>query len=137
MICGRQLISSGLGADERLGYGRQALYVGPIALYGATREGRGPSGILTRDLSAWPAECLGTLNDRASLHVVIHAVTRKSSIKGAEVSENKPVRRAVSVKPWDYEPTEEELNEEFRIDATPDQLARMLGGIRVFEDPEA
>lgn len=46
-------------------------------------------------------------------------------------------RRTVTVKPWDYEPTEEELREEFRIDATPEQLARSLFGVRVIEDPEA
>lgn len=46
--------------------------------------------------------------------------------------ENKPAhgsaRRTVTVKPWDYEPTEEELNEEFQIDATPEQVARSLFG---------
>ncbi len=50
---------------------------------------------------------------------------------------DKPVRREVRVKPDDYEPTEAEMNEPIRIDATPDQLARMLGPARVVKDPDA
>lgn len=46
-------------------------------------------------------------------------------------------RKTVTIKPWDYEPAEEELNEEFRIDPTPEQLARSLFGVRVIEDPDA
>ncbi len=54
------------------------------------------------------------------------------------MSEIKPARKTVTVKPWDYEPTEEELNEEFEpIRATPEQLARMLSGVEVVEDPDA
>ena len=78
------------------------------------------------------------LDHRPTVHIVIHMARCKSSMQGAEVPENKPARRTVTVKPWDYEPTEEELREEFGpIDATPDELARMLGGVRVIEDPDA
>ena len=52
-------------------------------------------------------------------------------------SESDP-RPVVRIKPSNYQPTKAELEEDVRIDATPEELARaVLRRVRVVRDPEA
>ena len=57
----------------------------------------------------------------------------------AKPSEPKKItRRTVRVRPHKYQPKKAELEEEFTVDATPEELARaLLSPARVVEDPEA
>lgn len=49
-----------------------------------------------------------------------------------------PSKPTVRVRPRSYQPTRAEINEEFKIDATPDQLAKaMLRDVEIEHVPPA
>ena len=51
---------------------------------------------------------------------------------------DEPKPPVVRIKPSGYQPSKTELEEDVRVDATPDELARaVLRQVRVVRDPEA
>lgn len=103
-----------------------------------------PGGIQTHDPPTRNRVLYQTELQRVPMASIISESTNNTIIEnGATAGMNQRNARTqdrptITVKPWDYEPTEEELNEPIRIDATPEELAlAVLRPVRVIEDPDA